>query len=288
MTDAAKDTWVIGDLQGCCTPLDTLLRHPDIQRETGTRLWFAGDLVNRGPDSLDTLRRVIALGDQAVSVLGNHDLHLLAVAAGAGSLKKGDTLRDILDAPDAAELIDWVRHRPLAHQEHGHLLVHAGVHKNWDTAKTLALAAEVETALRSPGWKSTLATLYGNQPDTWSDSLHGSDRLRAIINILTRMRMCYADGRLDFAHKEGPTNDGHLMPWFDLPERAMQDDTVVFGHWSALGLLIRPDVVCLDTGCIWGRELTAMRLRDHALVQIPCHRQKKPGKALPGSSPSLG
>ncbi len=275
MIAAVPDTWVIGDLQGCCTPLDTLLNHPDIGRDPHTRLWFAGDLVNRGPDSLGTLRRVMALGDRAVAVLGNHDLHLLAVAAGAGTLKKGDTLRDILDAPDAQALIDWIRHRPLAHYEQGHLLVHAGVHKTWDTCKTLTLAREVEAALRAPDWKHTLGDLYGNQPDTWSDDLRGSDRLRAIINILTRMRMCYRNGRLDFAHKGEAMNDGRIMPWFDLPRRAQRTDTVVFGHWSALGLLLRPDVVCLDTGCVWGRQLSALRLRDRALVQVPCSQQRK-------------
>ncbi|TEA79098.1 symmetrical bis(5'-nucleosyl)-tetraphosphatase [Allopusillimonas ginsengisoli] len=273
---AVPDTWVIGDLQGCCTPLDTLTNHPDIASAPRTRLWFAGDLVNRGPDSLGALRRVMALGERAVSVLGNHDLHLLAVAAGASALKKGDTLRDILDAPDAQSLIDWIRHRPLAHYEQGHLLVHAGVHKTWDTRKTLALAQEVETALRGPHWKATLGQMYGNQPDNWSDDLRGSDRLRAIINIMTRMRMCHQDGRLDFAHKGEPMNNGRIMPWFDLPDRAMRHDTVIFGHWSALGLMLRPDAICLDTGCIWGRQLTALRLRDRALIQVPCAQQRKP------------
>lgn len=277
MTAPTPDTWVVGDLQGCCQPLEALLTHPDIALDPRTRLWFAGDLVNRGPDSLGTLRKIIALGDRAVCILGNHDLHLLAIAAGAGRLKKADTLSDILEAPDADALIGWLRNQPLAHYGEGYLMVHAGVPPQWDTQKTLSLAAEAEAALRHDDWKQNLATMYGNQPDIWHDDLQGEDRLRAIINALTRMRMCDAQGRMNFQEKGAPFHDGHLMPWYDAPDRKLEDP-VVFGHWSTLGLLMRPDAICLDTGCVWGRQLTAMRLRDRALIQVPCTRQKQPGQ----------
>lgn len=277
MTANTPETWVVGDLQGCCQPLEALLTHPDIALNPHARLWFAGDLVNRGPDSLGTLRKVMAMGDRALCILGNHDLHLLAIAAGVGKLKKSDTLRDILEAPDADALIDWLRHRPLAHYGEGYLMVHAGVPPQWDTPKTLALAAEVQAVLRSNDWKLQLGAMYGNQPDTWHDDLRGDDRLRVIINALTRMRMCDAQGRMNFHEKGAPFHDGRLMPWYDVPGRQLRDP-VVFGHWSTLGLLMRPDAVCLDTGCIWGRQLTAMRLHDRALVQVPCTRHKQPGR----------
>ena len=274
-----NDIWIIGDLQGCLAPLEALLAHPDIAGNPESRLWFAGDMVNRGPDSLGALRKVKSLGKRAICVLGNHDLHLLAVAAGAGTLKKSDTLRPILDAPDADELLDWLRRRPLAHYEQGHLMVHAGVFKTWNTATTLALAAEAHEVLAGPDWKSALGKLYGNTPDIWDDALRGDDRLRAIINILTRMRMCDAQGRLEFSHKGAPGKNPGIMPWFDVPGRAMErSTTIVFGHWSTLGLMVRPDAICLDTGCIWGRQLTAMRLRDHGLVDVPCPQRRRPGK----------
>ncbi|HWK71204.1 MAG TPA: symmetrical bis(5'-nucleosyl)-tetraphosphatase [Burkholderiaceae bacterium] len=263
--------WMIGDLQGCHEPLQALLAHPEIARDPQARFWFAGDLINRGPDSLGTLRTVMELGDRAISVLGNHDLHLLAVAAGVKKPGKSDTIDDILRAPDAQELIDWLRHCPLAHYEQGHLLVHAGVLAKWDVNKTLELAAEVESALRGPDWKKMLHSMYGNDPSHWKDDLSGGKRLRVIINALTRMRMCDGHGHMEFSHKGAPSHgDDGLMPWFDVPGRAIQDETVVFGHWSTLGLLIRPDVICLDTGCVWGRQLTALRLHDQLLVQIPC------------------
>ncbi|MGB3290513.1 MAG: symmetrical bis(5'-nucleosyl)-tetraphosphatase [Burkholderiaceae bacterium] len=265
--------WMVGDLQGCREPLQALLAHPEITRDPQARFWFAGDLINRGPDSLGTLRTVMDLGERAISVLGNHDLHLLAVAAGVKKPGKSDTIDDILQAPDAQELIDWLRHCPLAHYEQGHLLVHAGVQAKWDVKKTLALAAEVESVLRGPDWKKMLHSMYGNDPVHWKDDLTGGKRLRVIINTLTRMRMCDAHGHMEFSHKGAPShNSDGLLPWFDVPGRVIRDDTVVFGHWSTLGLLIRPDVICLDTGCVWGRQLTALRLHDHMLVQVPCGR----------------
>ncbi|OWT58210.1 symmetrical bis(5'-nucleosyl)-tetraphosphatase [Candidimonas nitroreducens] len=271
------DIWIIGDLQGCCTPLGQLLEQPEIAGDPAARYWFAGDLVNRGPDSLGALRRVKQMGDRAVAVLGNHDLHLLAVAAGIRPPGKSDTLQDVLDAPDSQELIDWLRHRPLAHYEHRHLLVHAGVLPCWDVPQTLALAAEVEQALRGPGWQEHLAKMYGNRPVQWKDSYHGGKRMRIIINALTRMRMCDAQGHIELPHKGPPSSEAGLMPWFDVPGRAIAaEDTVVFGHWSALGLLLRPDAICLDTGCVWGGKLSALRLRDRRLVQVPCTQYLKP------------
>lgn len=263
--------WAIGDLQGCCAALDRLLAHPELAQDPHARFWFAGDLVNRGPASLASLRRVMALGERAVSVLGNHDLHLLAMAAGVRAPHAQDTLAEILSAPDAPDLIDWVRHRPLAHAENGYLLVHAGVLPGWSAAETLARAHEVEQVLRGPDWQDFLATMYGNTPTAWHDDLTGADRLRVIVNALTRMRFCTADGVMEFASKDsaGAAPPGYL-PWFDVPGRRTADTPVVFGHWSTLGLLQRPHLLALDTGCVWGGALTAVRLHDRQVVQIPC------------------
>ncbi|CAM4112133.1 symmetrical bis(5'-nucleosyl)-tetraphosphatase [Bordetella tumbae] len=269
--------WMIGDVQGCCAPLEQLLSHPDISSEPDARFWFAGDLINRGPQSLASLRRIIAMGDRAISVLGNHDLHLLAAAAGVRKPSKSDTIDEILDAPDADELIDWLRFRPLAHFEHEHLLVHAGVLAKWDVAKTLALAGEVEAMLRGPNWQKALQKMYGNEPTQWKDGHTGGKRLRVIINALTRMRLCTPRGHMEFNTKVAPGAwPAGLVPWFDVKGRQTRDVTVVFGHWSTLGLLVRPDVICLDTGCVWGGELTAMRLQDRKLVQIKCSQFRDP------------
>jgi len=269
--------WMIGDVQGCGTPLDALLRHPEID-QPGSRFWFAGDLVNRGPQSLASLRRIKALGDRAISILGNHDLHLLAVSAGIRAPSKNDTIQEILDAPDAQELIDWLRNRPLAHFEAGHLMIHAGVLHKWTAQKTLALATEVETVLRGKNWQKGLQKMYGNEPVQWRDDLTGSKRIRIIINALTRMRMCTIKGEIDLNSKASPRTQRNstLMPWFDVPGRATRDVTVVFGHWSTLGLMVRPDTICLDTGCVWGGQLTAMRLQDRRIIQIPCLQCQNP------------
>ena len=276
---APPSIWMVGDVQGCCEPLERLLAHPDVAGEPDSRFWFAGDLINRGPQSLAALRRIIALGDRAVAVLGNHDLHLLAAAAGVRRPGKSDTLDDILTAPDADELIKWLRHRPLAHFEQGHLLVHAGTMAKWDVAKTLALAGEVEQALRGPDWKRALQKMYGNQPVTWDERFHGGKRLRVIINALTRMRLCTPSGHMTFDTKAAPHSRSEaLIPWFDVPKRATRDVTVVFGHWSTLGLMVRPDAICLDTGCVWGGQLTALRLQDRKLVQIACGQGLDPHK----------
>lgn len=272
------DIWAIGDVQGCCASLRALLADPDIASDTTAQIWFAGDLINRGPDSLGALRQIMALGERAVTVLGNHDLHLLAVAAGVKNPGKSDTIGDILNAPDRHELIDWLRHRPLAHYARGHLLVHAGVMAAWSVEKTLSLSAEIEAVLQSTHWRSRLQDMYGNKPSGWDDSLTGNKRLRVIVNALTRMRMCDAEGRMEFTHKTAPRHDdAGLIPWFDVAGRLTRNDTIIFGHWSTLGLMVRPDVICLDSGCVWGRKLTAIRLRDRKIVQSTCTQYQEPG-----------
>ena len=275
-------TYALGDIQGCQPQLQQLLAM--IERETpDAGLLFAGDLVNRGPASLEALRQVKALGDRAVSVLGNHDWHLLAIACGIRPMKAGDSIQPILDAPDRDALIDWVRHRPMAYAiGEGMLMVHAGVLPQWDMEKTLALAHEVETVLRGPDWKDFLAEMYGNSPDKWDDALTGSARLRCIVNGLTRLRFCTADGQMEFASKMGTdTAPEGYMPWFEVPDRKTRHDTVVFGHWSTLGLMLRDNLLALDTGCVWGGKLTAVRLDDRALFQVDC-----PGFLEPGTVPA--
>ena len=268
--------WMIGDIQGCCTSLDELLAHPDIAQDADARFWFAGDIVNRGPQSLTTLRRLMALEERSVAILGNHDLHLLAIAAGVRRAGKNDTVLEVLDAPDANEIIDWLRWRPLAHFEAGHLMVHAGVLAKWDVSKTLQLASEVETSLRGNNWQKMLQKMYGDEPSHWKEDHSGGARFRVIVNALTRMRMCTLKGRMVLAIKSAPTHGTQgLVPWFDVPDRATRDVTVVFGHWSTLGLVLRSDVICLDTGCVWGGSLTALRLQDRRLVQVSC-RQSAP------------
>ncbi|WP_296944269.1 symmetrical bis(5'-nucleosyl)-tetraphosphatase [uncultured Massilia sp.] len=269
-------TYAIGDLQGCVHEADLLLDRIHAEAGADVRVLFVGDLINRGPASLETLRRMKALhaasGGRIDALLGNHDLHLLAVAAGIRKPGRADTLDEILAAPDRDALLAWLRHRPLALEAAGHLLVHAGVPPQWDAAQAIALAGEVEAVLRGADWAGFLSRMYGNEPDRWDDGLRGAARLRCIVNALTRMRLCWPDGRMDFEHKEsatGPEGSG-LLPWFDVPGRRTLGTTVVFGHWSALGLLLRPDVVGLDSGCVWGGKLTAMCLDDRALLQVDC------------------
>ena len=274
---ASPSIWMVGDIQGCCSALDSLLTKPAIASDPYARFWFAGDLVNRGPQSLATLRRLMALEERSVAILGNHDLHLLAVAAGVRRPGKNDTLLEVLNAPDANDIIEWLRYRPMAHYEMNHLMVHAGVLAKWDIQKTLLLANEIETALRGNNWQKMLQKMYCNEPDHWKDDHTGGKRMRVIINALTRMRMCTPKGRMALEIKSEPEHrsDG-LIPWFDVPDRATRDTTVVFGHWSTLGLLIRSDVICLDTGCVWGGQLTALRLQDRSLIQIPCKQSLDP------------
>jgi bis(5'-nucleosyl)-tetraphosphatase (symmetrical) len=270
-------TYAIGDLQGCHTRLLALLEQIPTSDEKPTLL-FAGDLVNRGPQSLATLRQIRAFGSRARTVLGNHDLHLLAVAHGIRTPHRSDTFDDILNAPDRDELLDWLRRQPLALFENGHLLVHAGVVPQWTAEQTMSLAHEVENVLRGPDWVSFLREMYGNAPARWDDALEGADRLRCIVNALTRIRFCTADGTMEFSQKEGAAAapPGYFA-WFDAPHRKTDNVTVVFGHWSTLGLLLRPKLIGIDTGCVWGGRLTAVRLEDRALFQVDCPQYQRPG-----------
>jgi bis(5'-nucleosyl)-tetraphosphatase (symmetrical) len=270
--------WMIGDLQGCLDPLQALLARIPADE----RLVFVGDIVNRGPQSLATLRFVRTLVDagRAVTLLGNHDLHLLAAAHGIRRLHDDDTLQEILDAPDRDQLLDWLRRQPLAHHEAGALFVHAGVLPSWSVAQTLDLAHEVEQQLRGDDVQAFVSTMYGNHPARWADALRGPDRWRCVINALTRLRFVHADGAMDLKRKEGPPlpqAHGDTVPWFDHPARATRNDVVIFGHWSTLGYLNRPDVVCLDSGCVWGGCLSALSWPDRTLLQQRCPQAQAPG-----------
>jgi bis(5'-nucleosyl)-tetraphosphatase (symmetrical) len=263
-------TYAIGDVQGGHAHLLRLLECCAFAPERD-RLWFVGDLVNRGPDSAAVLRFVMGLGEHAVTVLGNHDLHLLAVAFGAGTLRDGDTLRDVLDAPDRDELLDWLRRRPLVYSEKQFLMVHAGLLPQWTPDQALALSREVEAALQGDGLREFVRHMYGNRPDRWDDALAGIDRLRVIVNAMTRMRACTPEGAMDFSYTGNVEHlPGELIPWFDMPDRASADATVVTGHWAALGLRLREDLIALDTGCLWGGRLTAVRLEDRRVFQVAC------------------
>ncbi len=270
---------LVGDVQGCDAALGRLLDEIGFS-PSRDRLVLLGDLVNRGPASLAVLRRLAALGDAATALLGNHDLHLLAVAHGVRPLHDGDTFGDVLAAPDAAAWVEWLRARPLAHLEAGWLCVHAGLLPAWDTAQTLALAAEVQALLRGPGLAEFLPLMYGNRPERWDDALQGPDRWRVVINTLTRIRFCRADGSLDFKTKEGAAAapPGH-HPWFEMPGRRSAGEPIAFGHWSTLGLVSRPDILSLDTGCVWGGALTAVRVDGgrREVQQVPCPQAQRPG-----------
>lgn len=266
----------IGDVQGCYDAFRRLLDRLSFDPDADS-LWLTGDLVNRGPESLKTLRFVRSLGDAVVTVLGNHDLHLLAVANGVDHAEdRSGSLAKVLDADDCAELIDWLRKRPLAHYDEslGTLMVHAGVHPKWTLKKTLKRAAEVETVLRSHDYADLLPHLYGDKPSRWSGRLSGNKRLRFIVNCLTRIRMVDGEGRMDFAHK-GPPDKARkgLVPWYTVEGARWRGTRIVFGHWSALGLLVSPEVISVDTGCVWKRELTAVRLDGSPdIVQVDCRR----------------
>jgi bis(5'-nucleosyl)-tetraphosphatase (symmetrical) len=269
-------TYAIGDVQGCYTALVALLERIGFSASRD-RLWFVGDLVNRGPQSLEVLRFVRGLGDRGVVVLGNHDLHLVTFAAGLARRRADDTFGDVLDAQDRDELLDWLRFRPMTHTEDEYFMVHAGLLPAWSPAQALDLAAEVEHELRVKRYRDFLAELYGSRPAAWSDALTGMDRLRVIVNAMTRMRFVSADGTMEFATKGGTANaPPGYMPWFDVPGRASRGVTLVTGHWSALGLRIRPDLLALDTGCVWGGSLTAVRLEDRRVFQTPCAAAARP------------
>jgi bis(5'-nucleosyl)-tetraphosphatase (symmetrical) len=255
--------YAVGDVQGCYDELRRLL--DEIRFDPAKdKLWFAGDLVNRGPDSLRVLRFVKSLGTRASTVLGNHDLHLLALSQGNLSHGKYGTLKEILEAPDRQELIDWLRHCPLMlhHERKGYSLLHAGLPPQWDLQTAMACARELEEALRGPGFEAFCQVIYGDLPDLWSEALDGMDRLRFITNCFTRLRYCMPDGRLSLPDKGPPGSQTKgAIPWFEAPGRLTEGDRILFGHWSTLGYRHNANVCCIDSGCFWGGRLTALRLR---------------------------
>lgn len=275
-------TYAIGDIQGCYHSFLSLL---DLIQFDASKdqLWLVGDLINRGSGSLETLRWAKANESSLVMVLGNHDLHTLAVAEGFVRAHRSDTLQPIFDAPDRAELLDWLRLRPMIHADGELVMVHAGLLPQWEAGQALELGQEVEAALRGDGYRSFLAHMYGNYPLRWDDGLQGMDRLRMITNAMTRLRVCKRDGEMDF-HFKGELVDmpADTMPWFDVPARQSAESTVIFGHWSALGLQQRDNLYALDTGCLWGGQLTALRLEDRKTFQVPCHPADGP-RAIKGS-----
>lgn len=273
--------YLIGDVQGCDSALARLLDSVGFSPSRDT-IYLLGDLVNRGPDSAAVLRRLMALDGSAHCLLGNHDLSLLAVAHGLRAPHRNDTLDGILSAPDRTALIDWLRHQHMALHAHGILMVHGGVLPSWTVAQTLSLAGEVQSVLRGPALTGFLREMYGNEPDHWDDNLLGSSRLRVIVNALTRLRFCTPQGVMDLKTSGGPdAAPAGYLPWFEVPGRRTAGETVAFGHWSTLGLLLRPDVLSLDTGCVWGGCLSALRLGtepgQHELIQVKCEPAQKPG-----------
>ncbi len=273
--------YAIGDIQGCYDELRTLL---DIIQfdPCGDRLWLTGDLVNRGGQSVEVLRFVMSLGEAAVTVLGNHDLHLLAIASGAGNRRRGkDTLDGVLLAPDRDELLDWLRHRPVLHRQVGLSLIHAGLAPQWDLTLAQQCAAELEATLRGPDNGTYFKHMYGNTPDIWAPALEGWDRLRFITNCFTRLRYCRPDGRLALREKATPSRKkSQILPWFAVGDRRSRGEKIVFGHWSTLQLDghvdSRHQILPLDNGCVWGGRLTAVRLPDGHYVDHPCHGWQKP------------
>ncbi len=285
--------YLIGDVQGCNSALQQLLNEISFS-PSRDKLYFLGDLVNRGPDSAGVLRRLMAYGESAQSVLGNHDLHLLAVAHGVRKPHRKDTLDGILKAPDREAMLSWLKNQRMALLEsidgHEVLMVHAGVLPAWTAAKTISLAAEVEAVLQSPEIGDFLHEMYGDEPTRWDDALSGTARLRFIVNTLTRLRFCTAQGEMEFAIKESAASaPAGFLPWFEVPQRQTRDITVAFGHWSTVGWLNRPDVLALDTGCVWGGCLSALRVGGslktqdapapllQTLIQVKCDQAQVPG-----------
>jgi bis(5'-nucleosyl)-tetraphosphatase (symmetrical) len=276
-------TYLIGDIQGCDAPLGRLLEKLGFSPSRDT-LYVLGDLVNRGPASAAVLRRLMKHGGSAHCLLGNHDLSLLAVAQGHRAPHRNDTMDDILASPDRDAMLEWLRHRSMAIHAHGILMVHGGVLPQWTLRQTLQLAGEVEAVLRGPELPAFLAQMWGNQPDHWDDSLAGADRLRVIVNALTRLRFCTPAGVMDLRasgglHQAPPG----LLPWFDIPGRKTAGHPIAFGHWSTLGLIQRPDLLSLDTGCVWGGCLTALKLDAsgagaHEAIQVACEQAQAPGE----------
>jgi len=271
-------TYAIGDIQGCYHAFQALLQR--IQFDSNLdQLWLVGDLINRGNGSLEVLRWCYQHRDNIQTVLGNHDLHAIVVAHGIRKSNRSDTLQPILDAPDADVLLTWLRHQPLMVSNDDYAMVHAGLLPQWDVNQALAYAKEVETALQSDTYGDFLLNMYGNTPNAWQDDLTGYDRLRVITNVMTRMRVCTADGALDFSFKGGLVDvPKGFTPWFDLPNRASKNQAIIVGHWSALGLHQSNNVYALDTGCLWGGHLTAMCLETKQVTQVASKKKDKPQK----------
>lgn len=266
-------TYAIGDLQGCYEQFQQLTELIGFN-PTRDKLWLVGDIVNRGPNSLRLLRTIKNLGDAVIPVLGNHDLHLLLVAEGLAKQRSGDTLQAILEAPDCHDLLSWLRHRKLLYVDGEYALVHAGLLPCWEISQAWELAQEVENALCAENFSEFLLHMYGNEPNYWYDGLTGYDRLRVIINAMTRMRVCTPEGRMDFSYKgQLHSIPKGYVPWFEVPYRASHSTTIVFGHWSALGLHIKKNLIALDTGCLWGGKLTAIRLEDRRVFQVSCEQR---------------
>ena len=273
-------TYAVGDVQGCYHSLRNLLDEIgfDLSHD---RLWLVGDLINRGAGSLEVLRLLVDYHTQhpssVTAVLGNHDLHALAAAEGLIPPRPADTLQPILRASDSNKLLTWLRHCPLIHAEDEYLMVHAGLLPHWNTDMALTLAAEVEEMLKGADYRQFLANMYGNQPDRWNEGLQGTDRLRLIVNAMTRLRVCKPDGSMDFRFKgEYADIPSGLLPWFKMPQRKSANIKILFGHWSALGFYQGDNVVALDTGCVWGGKLTALRLEDDQSFQVPCDPRDEP------------
>jgi bis(5'-nucleosyl)-tetraphosphatase (symmetrical) len=264
-------TYAIGDIQGCFSALERLIQQLQFD-PINDRLWFVGDLVNRGPDSASVLRYIKNLGESVVTVLGNHDLHLLAVAAGCVPMREKDTVQDVLTAPDRDDLLEWVRHQPVLYREGDFLMIHAGLLPEWSAGDAANCAHEVHTMLQSADYRTFLAALYDDKrARRWSSGMTGMDRSVVIAKILTRLRICTVDGRMDLSFKRPPEQvpSGYL-PWFQVPSRRNTDATIIFGHWAALGLHLQDNVIGLDSGCVWGRQLTAVRLDDRQVFQVKC------------------
>ena len=266
-------TYAIGDIQGCCDELEALLER--VGFDSGhDRLWFVGDLVNRGPKSLQVLRFVRGLGDRAIVVLGNHDLHLVTQHEGFERRRKDDTFGDVLEAPDVKELVAWLRTRPMMHAEGNYAMVHAGLLPQWTIEEAVRLGTEVETALAAANYRDFLAHMYGGKPERWDNALAGWDRLRVIVNAMTRMRFCTPEGAMQF-HSNGAETPAGYTAWY---EARKDEKTILFGHWSALGLKLTDRIAGLDSGCVWGGALSALRLEDRWLAQVPCRGYQPIGK----------
>ena len=270
-------TYAIGDIQGCYNELRRLL---DVIKfdPAQDQLWLTGDLVNRGPHSLETLRFIRGLGESAISVLGNHDLHLIATVVTLGKAGKKDTLGPILRASDCDELVDWLRRQRLFYHNEQYCMLHAGLPPQWDFAETHAMAGAVEQAIQGDDYQHFFRSMYGNKPNVWQDDLPKTEKLRFAVNCFTRLRYCSLDGEMDFHHKGPPgTQPPHLMPWFSVPGRKSRDMRIIFGHWSTLGFYVDHNVYSIDTGCLWGGQLTALKLAESPeRISIDCQCIQQP------------